>query len=75
MKKLIFALCLLIALSAVFCACGENTDDPKDTTETTVAATDTGAPEDTTVTEESTTEAVTYNYDELDTDGNWTPYY
>ena len=84
MKKLLIALALILALSFTLCACqgGGDTEDPTDGEGTTdsVESTDNGGNEDptdgeTTAGEDETDEVVTYDYDALDTDNNWTDNY
>ena len=85
MKKFRFGcllLVLLVILSALVACTGEGVETPETKEEKTVEnvtkTQDTGKEEVTTAGEqdsESTTEAVTYNYDELDTDGKWTKRY
>lgn len=79
MKRTVIAICLLLLLALTLTAC-TNLGNGGDTT---VAGTEQGTPAVSetgtdTATEGQTsapTENGTYNYDELDTDGKWTPNY
>lgn len=71
MKKTWLAICLLLILALTLTACN-NDEQPKDETGTPAVSNSESVGDSAT---EAPTEEESYNYDELDTDNDWTKPY